>query len=124
MTEPGQEHSPEAALRAALDATRSPASVCLPEQSPTGRGPSERGSMDFGIFTEQLREGGSQDGWFQEIQEFAEKGEAWGLDVLWLAEMLVNPARPGLSAPLLVASSIAAQTRALPVGTPGQPLPP
>jgi len=79
--------------------------------------------MDFGIFTEQLREGGSQDGWFQEIQEFAEKGEAWGLDVLWLAEMLVNPARSVLSAPLLVASSIAAKTRRLRVGTAVQLLP-
>ena len=79
--------------------------------------------MDFGIFTEQLREGGSQDGWFAEIQEFAEKGEAWGLDVLWLAEMLVNPARSVLSAPLLVASSIAAKTRRLRVGTAVQLLP-
>ena len=73
--------------------------------------------MDFGIFTEQLREGGSQEDWFKEIHEFAEKGEAWGLDVLWLAEMLVNPARSVLSAPLLVATSIAAQTRRLRVGT-------
>ena len=79
--------------------------------------------MDFGIFTEQLREGGSQEDWFKEIHEFAEKGEAWGLDVLWLAEMLVNPARSVLSAPLLVATSIAAQTRRLRVGTAVQLLP-
>src|SRR5262245_8268282 len=79
--------------------------------------------MDFGIFTEQLREGGSQEDWFQEIQQFAQNGDAWGLAVQWLAEMLGNPGRSVLSAPPLVSSSIAAQTWRLRVCTPVQLLP-
>ena len=79
--------------------------------------------MDFGVFTEQLREGGSQDDWFREIIEMADAAEAWGLDIVWLAEMLVNPARSVLSAPLLVASAIAGRTRRLRVGTAVQLLP-
>ena len=49
--------------------------------------------MDFGIFTEQIRRGSSQGEWFQELLDLADAGEQWGLDVVWLAEMLVNPAR-------------------------------
>jgi alkanesulfonate monooxygenase SsuD/methylene tetrahydromethanopterin reductase-like flavin-dependent oxidoreductase (luciferase family) len=79
--------------------------------------------MDFGVFTEQLREGSGQDDWFREIMELADAGEAWGLDIVWLAEMLVNPARSVLSAPLLVAGAIAARTRRLRVGTAVQLLP-
>ena len=119
----GQEHSPETASRAPLDAARAPASVCVPTRQARPMAAGREDPMDFGIFTEQLREGGSQEDWFKEIHEFAEKGEAWGLDVLWLAEMLVNPARSVLSAPLLVATSIAAQTRRLRVGTAVQLLP-
>jgi alkanesulfonate monooxygenase SsuD/methylene tetrahydromethanopterin reductase-like flavin-dependent oxidoreductase (luciferase family) len=33
--------------------------------------------------------------------EVADAAEAWGLDVVWLAEMLFNPARSVLSGPLL-----------------------
>jgi alkanesulfonate monooxygenase SsuD/methylene tetrahydromethanopterin reductase-like flavin-dependent oxidoreductase (luciferase family) len=73
--------------------------------------------MDFGIFVEQMRNGNSQDGAFREIFELADAAETWGLDVVWLAEMLVNPARSVLSAPLLVASSIVTRTRRLRVGT-------
>ena len=79
--------------------------------------------MDFGVFTEQLREGSSQEDWFREIIELADAAEAWGLDIVWLAEMMVNPARSVLSAPLVVASSIAARTQRLRVGTAVQLLP-
>src|SRR2546425_6401896 len=79
--------------------------------------------MDFGIFTEQIRRGSSQGDWFRELLELADAGEQWGLDVVWLAEMLVNPARSVLSAPLLVASWIVARTRRLRVGTAVQLLP-
>jgi alkanesulfonate monooxygenase SsuD/methylene tetrahydromethanopterin reductase-like flavin-dependent oxidoreductase (luciferase family) len=79
--------------------------------------------MDFGIFTEQIRRGSSQGEWFQELLDLADAGEQWGLDVVWLAEMLVNPARSVLSAPLLVASWIVARTRRLRVGTAVQLLP-
>src|SRR6516162_1379393 len=79
--------------------------------------------MDFGIFTEQIRRGSSQGQWFQDLLDLADAGEQWGLDVVWLAEMLVNPARSVLSAPLLVASWIVARTRRLRVGTAVQLLP-
>jgi len=79
--------------------------------------------MDFGIFTEQIRRGSGQGEWFQELLDLADAGEQWGLDVVWLAEMLVNPARSVLSAPLLVASWIVARTRRLRVGTAVQLLP-
>lgn len=79
--------------------------------------------MDFGIFVEEMRRGNSQDDAFREIFEVADAAEAWGLDVVWLAEMLVNPARSVLSAPLLVASAIVARTRRLRVGTAVQLLP-
>src|SRR5436309_6335369 len=79
--------------------------------------------MDFGIFTEQIRRGSSQGDWFRELLELADAGEEWGLDLVWMAEMLVNPARSVLSAPLLVASWIVARTRRLRVGTAVQLLP-
>src|SRR5499433_4034855 len=79
--------------------------------------------MDFGIFTEQIRSGSTQGQWFDELLELADAGEQWGLDVVWLAEMLVNPARSVLSAPLLVASWIVARTKRLRVGTAVQLLP-
>ena len=49
--------------------------------------------------------------------ELVDAAEAWGLDIVWLAEMLINPARSVLSAPLLVASWIAARTRHVRMGT-------
>ncbi len=79
--------------------------------------------MNFGIFVEQLRRGTSQSDAFTEMFEFADASERWGLDVFWMAEMMVNPTRSVLSAPLLVASGIVARTRRLRVGTAVQLLP-
>ena len=79
--------------------------------------------MDFGIFTEQIRRGSSQGEAFGELFELVDAAETWGLDVVWLAEMLVNPTRSVLSAPLLVASWIVARTKRLRVGTAVQLLP-
>ena len=79
--------------------------------------------MDFGIFLEQTRRGAGQPEALQEMLDLAEAAEAWGLDIVWLAEMLVNPARSVLSAPLLVASWIAARTKRLRTGTAVQLLP-
>ena len=79
--------------------------------------------MDFGVFLEQTREGVDQGGAFHEMLAVAESAEAWGLDVVWLAEMLFNPARSVLSGPLLVASWIVARTRRLRTGTAVQLLP-
>jgi len=79
--------------------------------------------MDFGVFLEQTREGVGQGDAFHEMLEVARSAETWGLDVVWLAEMLFNPARSVLSGPLLVASWIAARTRRLRTGTAVQLLP-
>jgi alkanesulfonate monooxygenase SsuD/methylene tetrahydromethanopterin reductase-like flavin-dependent oxidoreductase (luciferase family) len=60
--------------------------------------------MDFGIFLGQTRRGADQPGAFQEMFDLVDASDAWGLDIVWMAEMMVNPARSVLSAPLLVAS--------------------
>jgi len=79
--------------------------------------------MEFGVFAEQTRNGANQEEAFREMLGLAEAGESWGLDVFWMAEMLVNPARSILSAPLLVASWIVSRTTRLRVGTAVQLLP-
>jgi alkanesulfonate monooxygenase SsuD/methylene tetrahydromethanopterin reductase-like flavin-dependent oxidoreductase (luciferase family) len=79
--------------------------------------------MDFGIFLEQTRRGADQPGAFQEMFDLVDASEAWGLDVVWMAEMMVNPARSVLSAPLLVASWVAARTKRVRMGTAVQLLP-
>src|SRR5713101_8355257 len=79
--------------------------------------------MEFGLFAEQTRRGASQDDAFREMFALVDAAEAWGLDVFWLAEMLINPARSVLSAPLLVASWIASRAKRLRVGTAVQLLP-
>ena len=79
--------------------------------------------MEFGLFAEQTRRGASQGDAFREMFALVDAAEAWGLDVFWVAEMLLNPARSVLSAPLLVASWIVARTKRLRVGTAVQLLP-
>src|SRR5262245_5727181 len=79
--------------------------------------------MDFGVFLEQTRRGTDQPEAFAEMFALVDAAEAWGLDIVWLAEMLVNPARSVLSAPLLVASWIASRTRRVRVGTAVQLIP-
>jgi alkanesulfonate monooxygenase SsuD/methylene tetrahydromethanopterin reductase-like flavin-dependent oxidoreductase (luciferase family) len=79
--------------------------------------------MDFGIFLEQMRRGVTQDEAFREMFALAEASETWGLDIVWLAEMMVNPARSVLSAPLLMASWIASRTKRVRTGTAVQLLP-
>ena len=79
--------------------------------------------MDFGIFLEQTRRGNNQDEAFRDMFALAEASETWGLDIIWLAEMMVNPARSVLSAPLLMASWIASRTKRVRTGTAVQLLP-
>jgi len=80
--------------------------------------------MDFGIFMEfETRRGSSQGAAFHEGFELVDAAEAWGLDGVWLGEMHFNPARSVLSAPIVVASSIATRTRRLRVGMAVQVLP-
>ena len=79
--------------------------------------------MDFGVFLEQTRRGVNQGDAFREMFAIADAAESWGLDIVWLAEMLFNPARSVLSGPLLMASWIASRTKRVRTGTAVQLLP-
>jgi alkanesulfonate monooxygenase SsuD/methylene tetrahydromethanopterin reductase-like flavin-dependent oxidoreductase (luciferase family) len=80
--------------------------------------------MEFGIFHEFLSAGaGSQAEAFAQSFAQIEAAEQWGLDIVWLAEIHMNPTRSLLSAPLTVASAIAARTRRIKIGTAVQILP-
>lgn len=80
--------------------------------------------MHFGIFMEfETRDGRSQQASFADGFELVEAAEDWGLDGVWLGEMHFNPARSVLSAPIVVATSIATRTQRLRVGMAVQVLP-
>ena len=80
--------------------------------------------MEFGILHEFLTtQTGSQAEAFAQSFAQIEAAESWGLDVVWLAEIHMNPTRSLLSAPLTVASAIAARTRRIKIGTAVQILP-
>ena len=80
--------------------------------------------MDFGIFMEfEIRRGGDQASAFREGFDLVDAAEAWGLDGVWLGEMHFTPARSVLSAPIVVASSIATRTKRLRIGMAVQVLP-
>ncbi len=79
--------------------------------------------MDFGVFVEQIRRGANQAEAFRDTLELADAAERWGLDIVWLAEMLVNPTRSVLSAPLIMSGFIVGRTTRLRVGTAVQLLP-
>jgi alkanesulfonate monooxygenase SsuD/methylene tetrahydromethanopterin reductase-like flavin-dependent oxidoreductase (luciferase family) len=79
--------------------------------------------MDFGIFLEERRPGTSETAALQETLALADLAEAWGLDGVWLGEIHFNPARSVHSAPIALASFIAARTRRVRVGTAVQVLP-
>jgi alkanesulfonate monooxygenase SsuD/methylene tetrahydromethanopterin reductase-like flavin-dependent oxidoreductase (luciferase family) len=74
--------------------------------------------MEFGIFHEFWSTGApSQSAAF--AQSFAQiiAAEDWALDAVWLAEIHMNPTRALVSAPLIVASAIAARTSRIKIGT-------
>jgi alkanesulfonate monooxygenase SsuD/methylene tetrahydromethanopterin reductase-like flavin-dependent oxidoreductase (luciferase family) len=80
--------------------------------------------MEFGIFHEFLSAGaGGQTQAFAQSFAQIEAAEQWGLDIVWLAEIHMNPTRSLLSAPLTVASAIAARTQRVRIGTAVQILP-
>ncbi|HTW52599.1 MAG TPA: LLM class flavin-dependent oxidoreductase [Stellaceae bacterium] len=80
--------------------------------------------MEFGIFHEFLTtQLGSQQEAFRNSFAQIAAAEEWGLDVVWLAEIHMNPTRSLLSAPLTVASAIAARTSRIKIGTAVQILP-
>ena len=80
--------------------------------------------MDFGIFLDfVLRPGGTPEEAFKESFDLVDLAEASGLDTVWLGEMHFNPNRSVLSAPIIVACSIATRTKRLRVGMAVQALP-
>ncbi len=72
--------------------------------------------MDFGLFLEfPRREGATQKEAFEESFALVDEAEALGVDSAWLAEYHFNPGRV-LSAPITIASAIAARTRRMRIG--------
>jgi alkanesulfonate monooxygenase SsuD/methylene tetrahydromethanopterin reductase-like flavin-dependent oxidoreductase (luciferase family) len=81
-------------------------------------------AFEFGIFHEFARRAGESDAQaFARSFEEVDAAERWGLDVVWLAELHFAPERSVASAPLVLASAIAARTRRLKVGIAVQVLP-
>jgi alkanesulfonate monooxygenase SsuD/methylene tetrahydromethanopterin reductase-like flavin-dependent oxidoreductase (luciferase family) len=80
--------------------------------------------MEFGVYHEfpSLDRRPDCDA-FDEAFGMVDAAEDWGLDVMWLAELHFDPARSVLSAPLCVASAIAARTRRIKIGIAVQVLP-
>jgi alkanesulfonate monooxygenase SsuD/methylene tetrahydromethanopterin reductase-like flavin-dependent oxidoreductase (luciferase family) len=80
--------------------------------------------MEFGVYHEFPSLDGHPDSVaFDEAFAMVDAAEDWGLDVMWLAELHFDPARSVLSAPLCVASAIAARTRQIKIGIAVQVLP-
>jgi alkanesulfonate monooxygenase SsuD/methylene tetrahydromethanopterin reductase-like flavin-dependent oxidoreductase (luciferase family) len=80
--------------------------------------------MDFGIFLDFVRRSGeTPEETFDESFQLVDLAEAAGLDTVWLGEMHFNPNRSVLSAPIIVACSIATRTKRLRVGMAVQVLP-
>ena len=80
--------------------------------------------MEFGIFHEfPSLPGRSHAEAFAQSFELVDGAERWGLDTMWLGELHFDPARSVLSAPLCIASAIAARTQRMKIGIAVQVLP-
>lgn len=80
--------------------------------------------MEFGMFHEfQRMPGQSEAEAFATSFEQVDAAERSGLDVMWLAELHSAPERSVLSAPLNIASAIAARTKRMKIGIAVQVLP-
>jgi len=82
-------------------------------------------AMEFGWYHEFHRQVDQQSDTeaFAEGLRQVEAAEQWGLDAIWLAEIHQQPARSVLTAPLTLASAIAARTSRIRIGTAVQVLP-
>src|SRR5437660_9126312 len=91
---------------------------------PRTRGRRKRMAFEFGMFHEFQRTAGVTDEEaFATSFEQVDAAERWGLDAMWLAEIHVAPERSVCSAPLTLASAIAARTTRMKIGTAVQVLP-
>src|SRR5271155_243382 len=80
--------------------------------------------MEFGMFHQFPSLPGRTDAeTFAEAFEQIDAAEELGLDVMWLSELHFDPKRSVLSAPLSIASAIAARTRRIKIGIAVQVLP-
>jgi alkanesulfonate monooxygenase SsuD/methylene tetrahydromethanopterin reductase-like flavin-dependent oxidoreductase (luciferase family) len=80
--------------------------------------------MEFGMFHEfPSLPGRTESEAFDEAMEQVDAAEESGLDVMWLAELHFEPRRSVLSAPLSIASAIAARARRMKIGIAVQVLP-
>ncbi|HVC53540.1 MAG TPA: LLM class flavin-dependent oxidoreductase [Stellaceae bacterium] len=81
-------------------------------------------AFEFGMFHEFQRTAGmTEEDAFSVSFEQVDAAERWGLDAMWLAEIHVAPERSVCSAPLTLASAIAARTKRMKIGTAVQVLP-
>lgn len=81
-------------------------------------------AFEFGMFHEFQRTAGmTEEDAFSISFEQVDAAERWGLDAMWLAEIHVAPERSVCSAPLTLASAIAARTKRMKIGTGVQVLP-
>ena len=80
--------------------------------------------MEFGMFHQfPALPGRTEKEAFDEAFAQIDAAERWGLDVMWLAELHFDPQRSVLSAPLSIASAIAARTDRIKIGIAVQVLP-
>jgi len=89
-----------------------------------GQGAGQGEGMEFGTFMEfpPLAASGEAAAFDQALGEVA-AADRWGLDAVWLAELHGAPERSVLSAPMMVASAIAAATERVRIGLAVQVLP-
>ena len=81
--------------------------------------------MEFGWYHEfhrQVDQQSDADAFTQALDQVSD-AERWGLDAIWLAEIHQQAARSVLSAPLCIASAIAARTQRMKIGLAVQVLP-
>ena len=80
--------------------------------------------MEFGMFHQfPALPGRPERDAFAEAFAQIDAAERWGLDVMWLAELHFDPQRSLLSAPLSIASAVAARTSRIKIGIAVQVLP-
>ena len=80
--------------------------------------------MEVGVYHEfHCRPDQTQAAAFAEALDQIEAADRWGLDAIWLAEIHQQARRSVMSAPMTVASAIAARTKRIKIGTGVQVLP-
>jgi alkanesulfonate monooxygenase SsuD/methylene tetrahydromethanopterin reductase-like flavin-dependent oxidoreductase (luciferase family) len=79
--------------------------------------------MEFGSFMEFPPVGDGESAAFDQALAEVEAAEEYGLDAVWLAELHGAPERSVMSAPMMVASAIAARTSTVKIGIAVQVLP-